>query len=78
MTKVVAVQALPNQRVRVTLSDGRIGTFDVAPYLRSEFFRELLNESYFMQVSIFFNGIGWPHGQDLSPDTIEAELAVGE
>jgi hypothetical protein len=76
MTKVVAVQPLQNNKVRVRLSDGRTGIFDVLPYLQTDFFRELLDENYFMKVSVFFNGIGWPHGQDLSPDTIEDEMIL--
>jgi hypothetical protein len=78
MTRVVAVQPLNDRKVRVELSNGRSGIFDVSPYLRTDYFRELLDEQYFSRVSIFFNGIGWPHGQDLSPDTIEDELVAGE
>ncbi|MFA7242595.1 MAG: DUF2442 domain-containing protein [Sulfuricellaceae bacterium] len=61
-------------RVYVEMADGRCGFFDVAPYMASEFFRELENEAYFRQVRVFFRGIGWPNGQDLGPDTIIAEL----
>jgi hypothetical protein len=56
------------------LSDKRHGLFDVAPYLRTPYFAELGDPSYFAQVQLFFRGIGWPNGQDFSPDTIAAHL----
>ena len=58
----------------VHMADGREGIFDVAPYLRSDFFKELERKDYFAQVRLFFSGIGWPNGQDLSPDTISAAM----
>lgn len=74
MNKVVSVLAESEGRVFVEMADGRRGLFDVRPYMRSEFFRELESETYFRQVRIFFNGIGWPNGQDLGPDTVAADL----
>ena len=58
----------------VRMADGREGLFNVAPYVKSDFFKELQNKAYFSQVRLFFSGIGWPNGQDLGPDTISAEL----
>lgn len=74
MNKVVSVKPLDGKIVAVVLSDGRSGIFDVAPYIKSDFFQRLNEEAYFRQVSLFFTGIGWPEGQDLGPDTIAAEL----
>jgi len=74
MNKVIAVHAEPEGRVFVEMADGRRGLFDVRPYMRSDFFRELENDAYFHQVRIFFQGIGWPNGQDLGPDTVAADL----
>lgn len=42
--------------------------------MRSDFFKRLEDDAYFRQVRVFFIGIGWPDGQDLGPDTIEADL----
>jgi Protein of unknown function (DUF2442) len=58
----------------VKMDDGREGVFDVAPYLRTDYFNELKSPAYFSQVRLFFRGIGWPNGQDFGPDTIHAEL----
>jgi hypothetical protein len=77
MNKVIAVrpylEASPTS-LWIEMADGREGSFDVAPYLRSDFFKELTRPNYFAQVRIFFSGIGWPDGQDLGPDTISADL----
>lgn len=74
MNKVISVKPLEDKKVAVILADGTSGVFDVAPYIRSDFFKHLNDESYFRQVRLFFTGIGWPEGQDLGPDTIAAEL----
>ena len=74
MNKVISVRAKTAGVVLVEMADGRRGEFDVRPYMDSDFFRELENEAYFGQVRVFFQGIGWPNGQDLGPDTVAAEL----
>ena len=74
MKKIISVSPLEEKKVAVVFSDGISGIFDVAPYIRSEFFKRLEDDSYFRQVRLFFSGIGWPDGQDLGPDTIEADL----
>ena len=76
MNKVIKVSALPDGLLSVTLQDGRCGEFDVKPYMQSDFFGALKNDSYFKQVGLFFSGVGWPDGQDLGPDTIAAQLRV--
>lgn len=72
--KIISVTPLEGKKVAVVFSDGISGIFGVSPYIRSEFFKRLEDDSYFKQVRLFFSGIGWPDGQDLGPDTIEAEL----
>lgn len=74
MLRVTSVQALSKCRLMVEMEDGRRGVFDMRPYLSSAFFRELEDEAYFGRVGLFFEGIGWPNGQDIGPDTIAAEL----
>jgi hypothetical protein len=58
----------------VELADGRQGLLDMQPFMRTDYFRELENPAYFAKVQLFFDGIGWPNGQDLGPDTVAAEL----
>jgi hypothetical protein len=74
MNKVISVSPLKEKKVAVVFADGKSGVFDVAPYIRSDFFKHLNDDGYFKQVRLFFTGIGWPEGQDLGPDTIAAEL----
>jgi hypothetical protein len=76
MKKVISVKPIEGKKVEIVFSDGVCGIFDVTPYIRSDFFKRLEDEKYFKQVSLFFKGIGWPEGQDLGPDTIEAELQI--
>ncbi len=74
MKKITSVKPLEGKKVAVVFSDGVSGVFDVSPYIRSDFFKHLEDDDYFKQVRLFFTGIGWPEGQDLGPDTIEADL----
>jgi len=74
MNKVISVKPLPDGKVFVEMADGRCGEFDVKPYMKSDFFKGLMNEAYFSQARLVFKGIGWPDGQDLGPDTIAAQL----
>jgi Protein of unknown function (DUF2442) len=74
MIAVAQVTPLENGLLHISLPDGSTGTFDIKPYCNSTYFKELLNDDYFHQVSMFFRGIGWPHGQDIGPDTIVEEL----
>src|SRR4030042_5427881 len=73
-SKVIEVEPLENYMLRVKLSDGRRGIFDVSPYLDMEVFRELKDPDYFRRVYIDSGIIVWPHEQDIAPETIEEEL----
>jgi hypothetical protein len=60
----------------VTANDGRVGSFDVSPFLRGPVFQPLRKREEFLEV---FNGgyfIEWACGADLSADTIEARWRV--
>jgi len=74
MVKVVSAEPMENYRLKIELSTGKQGIFDVSPYLDKGVFCELKEENYFRQVKVAFGGIMWPHEQDFSPETIEYEL----
>lgn len=76
MNKIIKAVPLPDGFLQVEMQDGRSGKFDVKPFMNSDFFSSLKNESYFQKVCLFFSGVGWPDGQDLGPDTIVAGLKV--
>lgn len=62
--------------LRIVLDDGRVGVFDVKPYLDLEAFSELKSRDEFFQV---INGgyfVEWECGADLSADTIEAGMGI--
>ena len=71
MNRVLTVEAIDNYQLRLTFSEGQSGIFDMMPYIeQSDFFAELKDVTYFKQVTLFFRGIGWANGQDMSPDTL--------
>jgi hypothetical protein len=71
---VTAVEPLENYKLKVKLSDSRIGIFDVSPYLNMGVFRELKDPKYFRRVYVDYGTVVWPHEQDIAPETIESLL----
>ena len=58
----------------VTTSDGKVGRFDVRPYLCYEAFKGLSNISEFTNIRNGGYFVEWRNGADLSADTIEAKM----
>ncbi|MCX7001965.1 MAG: DUF2442 domain-containing protein [bacterium] len=57
----------------VVSDDGRMGTFDIRPYLKYEAFEPLRDINEFQKVSHGGYFVEWSCGADLSADTIEAQ-----
>ena len=76
--EVLSVCALDNRWLKIVLSNGKEGVFDMSPYLSGEFFGELKDAEYFSRVTTVFgnSGIGWPNGQDISAYKLNAEIEV--
>ena len=70
--KIAEVAPQRDGTLHVVADDGRSGTFDVRPYMRSEAFSSLKDWSEFSQVRNGAYYIEWRCGADLSADTIEA------
>jgi hypothetical protein len=68
--RVKNVKPAADYRLRITFSDGKIGTYDCKPLLTFGVFRELSDETYFRQVRVEMGTVVWPHGQDICPDTL--------
>jgi len=71
---VIDFEILPDYRIRVRLSNGNKGIFDVKPYLDKGIFKELKDYNYFRRARIEFGTITWPNEQDFSPETIEIKM----
>ncbi|HTY22660.1 MAG TPA: DUF2442 domain-containing protein [Desulfomonilaceae bacterium] len=71
---VIDFEILPDHRIKVTLSNGNRGIFDVRPYLDKGIFKELKDYSHFKRARIELGTITWPNEQDFSPETIEMRM----
>lgn len=71
---VIDFEILADYKIKVTLSNGKIGIFDVTPYLDKGIFVELKDYNYFKRARIEFGTIVWPNEQDFSPETIEIKM----
>ncbi len=71
---VKKVRPLDDYEIYVEIEDGRQGVFDLKPYLDHGVFCELKDKAYFNQVDVILGAVTWPHGQDIAPETLLAEL----
>lgn len=69
---IAEIAPQPNWVLSVTAEDGRVGEFDVSPYLTDEAFEALKDPAEFLKVSNGGYFVEWDSGADLSADTIEA------
>lgn len=74
--KIAELRPQSNWILSVVADDGRIGDFDVTPYLEYEAFEDLRNPEEFMKVSNGGYFVEWDCGADLSADSIEAQWRV--
>lgn len=70
--RIAEVRSQPNWRLSIVADDGRMGTFDVSPYLGDEAFEDLRYQGEFMKVVNGGYFVEWDCGADLSADTLEA------
>lgn len=74
VVEVVSVEPLDDYKLRVKLSNGRKGFFDVSRFVGKGVFQELRDKEYFRRVYIDYGTVVWPHEQDIDPELIEMEL----
>ena len=74
--RIKGVSAQPNWVLSIVADDGRVGQFDVSPYLEDEAFQSLRDPDEFSKVSGGGYFVEWECGADLSADTIEAHWRV--
>jgi hypothetical protein len=71
---VIDIEILSGYKIKVTLSNGKKGIFDVEPFLNRGVFQELKDYEYFKRARVEFGTVTWPNEQDCSPETIELRM----
>lgn len=74
--KMIELHPRANWILSIVADDGRVGSFDVSPYLEYEAFEALKDHGEFIKVANGGYFVEWDCGADLSADTIEAEWQV--
>ena len=74
--RIIELTPQADWKLKVVADDGRIGIFDVRPYLEFEAFEELKDISEFKKVKNRGYFVEWESGADLSSDTIDARMKV--
>lgn len=67
---VVKVSPENNYFLFLEFDNGEKKIFDVKPYIKGTWFKELNGISYFNRVHINGFNIEWPNGQDICPDDL--------
>lgn len=70
--RITEITPQENWVLTIVTDDGRIGRFDIGPYLQYDAFAPLKNLAEFAKVKNGKYFIEWECGADLSADTIEA------
>lgn len=73
---IVEIVPKENYTLYIKADDGKIGVFDVKPYLESDAFAPLKDRGEFERVHNGFYFVEWDCGADLSADTIQARWEV--
>lgn len=66
----VSVEPLADYQLKIRFEDGRVGIFDVKPFIRGNWYGRLKDIDYFNRVSTDEYTVVWPDGQDICPDCI--------
>ena len=75
MINIVAVEALPQYRLRVVYSDGVEGEVDLSDLVGQGVFSVLADPEFFSKVSVGSGGeITWEDKVDICPDRIYLEI----
>jgi hypothetical protein len=76
MIKIVRVEPLDGQKLRLQFSDGTSGDYDVEPLVRkaTELTRPLADPAFFASVFLELGALAWPNGLELSPSAVHGEL----
>jgi len=74
--RITELHVEPNWMLSIVADDGRVGRFDVRPYLQDEAFEALRDQNEFTKVVNGGYFVEWDCGADLSADTIEARWEI--
>ncbi|MDH4083426.1 MAG: DUF2442 domain-containing protein [Nitrospira sp.] len=74
--RITELHVEPNWMLSIVADDGRVGRFDVRPYLQDEAFEALRDQNEFTKVVNGGYFVEWGCGADLSADTIEARWEI--
>ncbi len=76
MHRVISVEPLTNNQLRVLFSDGVVGSIDVSDVIGKGVFSRLADPAEFARVYVDpqSHTVAWPGGIDLCPDSLYEEV----
>ncbi|MEK7721423.1 MAG: DUF2442 domain-containing protein [Elusimicrobiota bacterium] len=71
--RVLSVVPGDDFRLKITFANKKKGLYNCRHLLKFGVFRELNDLNYFKQARVVAGTVGWPHEQDICPDTLYAD-----
>lgn len=57
-------------KLRLFYDNGEERIIDLTNYMRSNYFKQLMNWDYFIKVKVKGEVVSWPNDQDIAPETL--------
>jgi hypothetical protein len=57
-------------KLRLLYDNGEERIIDMTQYMKSNYFKQLMNWDYFIKVKVKGEVVSWPNEQDIAPETL--------
>ena len=77
MMKIIDIRVQPNYSLNLRFNNHTEGVFDLNPLIDRDtvLTAPLRDRAFFERVYLELGALAWPNGLELSPDSVQAELA---
>lgn len=67
LSKAIPITPL---KLRLFYDNGEERIIDMSQYMKSNYFKQLMNWDYFKEVKVKGEVVSWPNEQDIAPETL--------
>lgn len=67
---LIEVKPIEPLKLSLYYDNGEVRLIDMSKYMKSDYFRQLMNWDYFIKVKVKGEVVSWPHEQDIAPETL--------
>ncbi|MBX3044827.1 MAG: DUF2442 domain-containing protein [Ignavibacteriae bacterium] len=67
---LIEVKPIEPLKLCLYYDNGEERLIDMSKYMKSDYFRQLMNWDYFIKVKVKSEVVSWPNEQDIAPETL--------